>query len=90
MVGNRPASALADLPEPRKRENLVEVHVMYRTREAEHGTQYHYRVRYTDEGDVGCPIFSTFIWAYSREDAEEKFRADGDDWKIIKIERIIE
>lgn len=48
-----------------------------------------YRIRYRDP-DPGCPVFSCVVSAYDAEHAEEKFREDGDDWLIVKIERVKE
>jgi len=62
--------------------------MIYQTRKAKHGTQYRYRITYTDAGDTGCPDFTVAYWAYDREDAEEQFSEDGDDWKILKVERL--
>ena len=49
-----------------------------------------YRIRYRDDGDYGCPIFTCFVRAHDREEAELKFldAPDGDGWEILSIERL--
>jgi len=51
-----------------------------------------YRVRYTDESDTGCPVFSYTCRAFNREHVEERFydSPDADGWKIVSIERVKE
>ena len=51
-----------------------------------------YRVRYTDEHDDVCPVFSYTCLAFSREHVEQRFyeAPDADGWKIVSIERVKE
>jgi len=47
-----------------------------------------YRVRYKDENDPGCPVFSCVLEAHSKEHARERFYEgpDGDGWEILTIQ----
>lgn len=61
-----------------------------RTKKGKYGTLYLYRIAYRDL-DPACPRFTTKLWAYNREHAEERFFDPCDpDWKILSIERVNE
>lgn len=58
-------------------------------RRAVHGVQYRYRITYRDPSP-GAPDFTWTSWAYDQDAAVERFREDGDDWHIVKVERLTE
>ena len=48
-----------------------------------------FKITYRDRAP-GAPTFTWRTRAHSAEHAREKFLDDGDDWEIVKIERIDE
>ena len=49
-----------------------------------------YRIKYRDESDLGCPVFSCVLKAHDREHAIERFHdaPDGDGWEIVDVVKI--
>jgi hypothetical protein len=49
-----------------------------------------WRVRYRDQDDPGCPVFSCVIKGYDRDHVIERFldAPDGEGWQIISIDPI--
>ena len=44
-------------------------------------------IKYRDDSDPGCPVFTTHVRAYDAEGARERFldAPDGEGWEIIEI-----
>lgn len=51
--------------------------------------RWRYRIEYRDDADPGCPVFTTYVRATSREHAIERFHdaPDGDGWEILDVVR---
>jgi hypothetical protein len=61
------------------------------TKPGKHGTLYLYQIEYKDDSPES-PQFSTRLWAYNLEHAEERFYEglDSEGWRIISIARVPE
>lgn len=62
---------------------------MYLTRQREHGTQFAYRVVYTDPIDPAFGTMTCRMWAYSDEDLfiDWDESNDGDSFAIVSFKR---
>lgn len=70
-------------------EGATEEAARYVTKVGRHGTLHRYRIIYTDD-DPGFGQMDWYTWAYNVEDAEEKFHAGDEGFKIVDVSRVLE